>query len=386
MTASAVRRIRNGLLIAGGVSVAGCILSGFLDTSHFFQSYLFAAIFWTELPIGALIILMILPLVGGEWGRLVSIPLRATARTFPVAGLLFIPVLAGIGHIYSWAETQHGARALTGVFQQLYLSLYFYIPRTVACFVIWIALAHGVLRERSSERLKRWCAPGLVVMGLTGCMSSWDWMMSLEPKFHSTAFGPIVLLGETLQAISFAIAVLWLFRELLKPGQIGSRKALADLGSFLQVAVLGWTYLHFMQYLVLWSGDLPDAVGWYVHRTRGGWEWLVLILAICQAGVPAFALLFRPMKLRPDRLAWIAGLILLARIVDVYWFVAPSFYREGFYVPVTVIPAFGAVGAIWLAAFLTFLLAELETPALGSAPAFLRVFASRPGSPLEPSN
>ena len=48
-----------------------------------------------------------------------------------------------------------------------------------------------------------------------------------------------------------------------------------DLGNLLLAFVMFWAYVSFMQYLIIWSGNLPEENVWYLHRSQGGWQIVV---------------------------------------------------------------------------------------------------------------
>ena len=114
-----------------------------------------------------------------------------------------------------------------------------------------------------------------------------------------------------------------------------------------------WAYLAYSQLIVIWSGDLPHEISWYLHRIAGGWRWVAVALLIFHFFGPFFLLLFRSTKRNPRILVTIAAIILLTHVVDVWWMVAPSLYREGFHVSWMTSAALLGVGGIWFAVFLT---------------------------------
>ena len=109
-----------------------------------------------------------------------------------------------------------------------------------------------------------------------------DWLESLEPDFHSSIYGLLFFGFTLLNGLAFAIAGGLLLRR-----RIGSRKAYSAL---LLSMILVWAYLHAMQYLVIWSGNIPDEVTWYLERSSHGWQVVLAVLAFGQLIFPFFAL------------------------------------------------------------------------------------------------
>ena len=175
--------------------------------------------------------------------------------------------------------------------------------------------------------------------------------MSLDPHWFSTIFGLMFTAGFGLSAFALTILVLAI---------VGSEGALAgrlkprhfhDLGKLLLAFTMLWAYLNFSQFLIIWSGNLPEEIPWYIERMRGGWGYVALALVFGHFGLPFVLLLSQDLKKKSGMLAAVAIFILAMRLVDIIWLVAPNFGHHGF--PIhwmdIAIPA-GLVG-VWLFVF-----------------------------------
>jgi len=124
-----------------------------------------------------------------------------------------------------------------------------------------------------------------------------------------------------------------------------------DWGNLLMTLVMLWTYFAFSQYLIIWSGNLPEETIWFVARKHGGWGVIALAIVILQFFFPFLTLLSRAAKRSPQKLALLAVLILAMRIVDVIWLIEPSFNRERFHLSWMDLVAPIAMGGLWMATF-----------------------------------
>jgi hypothetical protein len=129
-----------------------------------------------------------------------------------------------------------------------------------------------------------------------------------------------------------------------------SAQQLQDLGNLLLATVLFWAYIAFVQYFIIWSGNIPEEVTWYLHRLRGGWEWIALALLVFHFIVPFALLLSSQVKRNPGTLAMVAGMVLVADLVHLWWLVAPTFFAGAFRIHWLDIVMPVALGALWLAA------------------------------------
>jgi hypothetical protein len=122
-----------------------------------------------------------------------------------------------------------------------------------------------------------------------------------------------------------------------------------DLGKLLLALVMLWAYFAYSQYLIIWSGNLPEEIGWYIHRTHGAWGVVIVAIAILHFAAPFLFLLSRGLKRNPGKLVIVAGLIIVMRIVDLLWMLAPAF-PDHKWIWMDVIALIG-FGGLWLALF-----------------------------------
>jgi hypothetical protein len=334
-----VGRFGRAALAAGALGLALLLVGALSNWQQFFRSYLIGYLFWAGVGLGCLAVLMLEHLSGGKWGLLIRRQLEAASRTIPLMAILFIPILIGISEIYSWARAEEVAASHALKHKQPYLNVTFFGIRAAFYFALWILLAwllsNWSRRQDYAEdprglkkKLQALAGPGLVLFGLTDTFASFDWVMSLEPEFASTIFGMLLIGGQALSAMAFVIISLtWLARwrplsEVVRPDQ------LHDLGKLLLAFVMLWAYFAFSQFLIIWSGNLPEEIPWYLHRLGGGWQWVGLALIVFHFALPFLLLLSRDVKRSSKPLLIIASLIFVLRLVDLFWLVAPEFYHQ----------------------------------------------------------
>jgi hypothetical protein len=349
-------------LIVGVVALGACAAAGFLNPAQFFRSYLVAFLFWSGIPLGCLAVLMLHHLVGGGWGFLIRGPLEAGTRTLPVVAALVVPLLLGIPRVYIWAHPEAVAADPLLLHKHVYLNVPFFVARTVVYFAVWIVLARALNRWSTkqdgtgvapfSHRLYALSGPGLVVYGLTVTFASLDWIMSIEPDWFSTIYSAVFMVGQVLSALALVTAMLAFIATVEPLAQIVSPRYLNDLGNMLFTFVILWAYTAFSQFLIIWSGNLSDEIGWYVHRLRGGWQWVAAVVFAFHFGLPFLLLLSREIKRSVRSLSLLAGALLFMRFIDMVWNVDPAFDPARIRVHwMDWIAALG-VGGIWVAALL----------------------------------
>jgi hypothetical protein len=311
--------------------------------------------------LGCLALGMVHQLSGGAWGVVIRRPIGAAARVLPLMTLLFIPVLLGMRHLYVWTNADLVAHDELLQAKRPYLNVPFFLVRAAIYFAAWNAISYllnawSLEQDRTgdpriAQKMQRLSAGGLLAYGLTITFASFDWLMSLEPRWYSTIYGVLIIGGQALSAMAFLIVVLvWLSRR--PPlDRIVVKAHFHDLGNLMLAFVMLWAYFAFSQYLIIWAGNLPHEISWYVHRLQTGWRSVGLTLVVFHFVVPFVLLLSRAMKREGNLLVRVAVLILAARLVDLFWLIAPEFHVDGIEVSWLDIVLPLSLGAIWLGAF-----------------------------------
>ncbi|MCI0684612.1 MAG: hypothetical protein L0Y71_21085 [Gemmataceae bacterium] len=325
--------LQRRLAIGAGVGAALCALGALLDVTWFFRAYLVAYLFWFGIALGSLAILLIHNLTGGQWGTMLRRVFEGATATLPLFALLFIPIALGVHHLYPWTDHEHHDAVLAE--KAVYLNVPFFLARAALYFVVWLAVALALLRWSHAQedaadpvltrRMQLISGPGLAAYGLGITFAAVDWVMSLEPHWFSSIFGFIVAAGQGLTALAFGILALgWLARR--PPlAEIVTPDVWHDLGNLLLAFVMVWTYVSFSQYLLIWSGNLPEEITWYEHRSHGGWGVLGGLLIVCNFALPFLALLMRGVKRHPRRLSQVAAAVVVFGAVHQIWLIVPSF-------------------------------------------------------------
>lgn len=357
---AAVQRLQQRAFPIGALFIALLIVGFLLDRAQFFHSYIFAFSFWTGISVGALALLMLQHLTGGGWGLVIRRILEAAAQTLPLMLVLFVPIVLGAHWIYSWTHAEELAKPAVAS-KASYLSLPFFSVRSVVYFAIWILLAFFLnrwsqLQDRTADReytkrMRVLSGPGMILLVFTVTFASIDWFMSLEPEWFSTIYGLIFVAGWALSALAFVIAVLAALSKHEPMNSVVAQMHFHDLGKLLLALVMLWSYFAFSQFLIIWSANLPEEIHWYLPRIQGAWGAIALIVIVLHFAFPFLFLLSRSMKRDAGKLVIIAGLILLMRLIDLFWTITPSFTHEHFHVSWMDIVAPIGIGGLWLAVF-----------------------------------
>ena len=360
-----VQTIGRRSLIIGAIVGVVAIAGGVFQPTVFFRGYLLSFMAWLGIALGSMVILMLRHLTKGGWGMIIRRILGAAMRTLPLLALLFIPLLFALPRLYPWAKPlgdvpDKNLRQHLQNITHSYLNVHGFVIRAIIYFAIWGTLIFLLTKwskeqdrppvRDNSARFKVLSGPGIILYGFTISFAAIDWTMSLDPSWISTIYPLIILIGEVLSALCFAVVIeriLFRYRpmsELLKPEYVH------DHGKFMLTFIMVWAYFSFSQWLIIWAGNLPEEITWYTKRLGGGWGWIGLFLVLFHFAVPFAILLSRPFKRDVTKLVWLAMWLMLMRYLDLFWVIEPNFSKT---ITVTwadiIVPV--AMGGLWLAYF-----------------------------------
>jgi hypothetical protein len=260
-------------------------------------SYLAAWLAFMAIPLGALPLVMAADGLGFVGWLLLPI-LRLMIVLLPVGALLAIPVLLNTAMLFRRAGV---ANPLPG----WWMAPAPFITRAVVILVLLSLLALWF------ARMPRRARPAAALIGLSlhvGLLSlaATDWVLSLQPGLASSAIGLLLIASQVGSAACLAAVLAAADRRVTG-------------GSALAWLLGAWAFLHFIQYLVVWSANLPAELAWYQART-GAVVWLAL-----PATLVGLVLLPSALARRPAVLGSVAGLLLLMHWGEDFWLVTPAF-------------------------------------------------------------
>jgi hypothetical protein len=357
-------RFSRGALMVGlaaAVILAGAAWLSPAEVPRILPGYLTVFLYFLGLSLGSCVLLMIHGLTGGRWGMFIGRSLSAAVTPLPLLALLFLPIAFGVEQLYPWAAPDAAAHDPIIAAKAKYLNVDGFELRAAIAFGLWLLLAHFLRRWTqpgdpqtvavARSRLAKLSGPGLIGYGLTMTFASVDWNMSLLPHWYSSMLPVIGWGAQVLSAMALATLVTTLVRGAAPWAQVASAERFGDLAGLLFTFTMFWAYTSFMQFLIIWSGNLPHEITYFLTRTAGSWFYVFLAVVVLAWAIPYFSLLFRPIKTNPQRLAVVAGLLLVMRLVDTYWWIMPSVYPEGVVLWWQEVLSLLAIGGLWSSVF-----------------------------------
>src|ERR1035437_7123414 len=330
-------------VIAAGLAFA----DGSID--HVLRAWLLGLMMTFGFSVGGLALLMVQYCTGGKWGLLLRRPLEAMSRTLPLVFLYWVVIALSLKKLYLWAAVDDVSAALKSgwineaqahaiEFKRPMLNPTTFIVTGLVCFAIWGYYtwrlnSWGLERDAASpattpEWIKRFeniSGPGIIVYAVTMSAAVIYWVMSLDPTWYSSVYGLLFLVGQAYGVLALSIVVVIALSKAEPFKTILRQTEQHDLGKFTFAFVMLNIYLAFSQFLIIWSGNLPEEIPWYLDRIRGHWGVIITLDFLFHWLIPFTLLLSRDLKRNKKRLVRVCQWMVFAKAFDLFWLIEPNF-------------------------------------------------------------
>jgi hypothetical protein len=346
-------------LIVGVISMCVALVLIFLANAqdhlgfdHFYRAFALGTVVTWGLCVGGLALLMVQYCSGGKWGLLLRRPLEAMSRTLPLIIVYFLALSTGMKRLYLWAKYTSDSDTAAALNQNLIseiqkhcldfkrpmLNPAAFFSVSLLCFAIWGFYAWrlnawGLKRDSQGpettpywiKKLENFSGPGIVVYALTMTAAAIYWVMSMDPTWYSSVYGLLFLVGQGYATLAFSIIVAVSLSKAEPFKTLLRQTEQHDLGKLTFAFVMLNIYLAFGQFLIIWSGNLPDEINWYLDRIRGGWGVIITLDFIFHWLIPFTMLLSRDLKRNKKRIVRVCQWMIFARAFDMFWLIEPNF-------------------------------------------------------------
>ena len=346
------------IIVAAVAAVAAVILAflgqaqDHLGWEHFMRAWMLGLTFTMGWSVGGLALLMVQYCSGGKWGLLLRRPLEAATRALPLIFAYWVVSVFFMKHLYQWAmytNVSATAEALkNGLineaqahcldFKRPMLNPTTYIVVMLICFAIWGLYtwrlnALGLRRDHESpdttpywiKKLENISGPGIVVYSLTMTAAVIYWVMSMDVTWFSSVYGLLFLVGEGYSVLALSIMTSISLSKAEPFSTVLRTTEQHDLGKFTFAFVMLNIYLAFGQFLIIWSGNLPEEINWYLDRIRGHWGIIITLDFIFHWVIPFSLLLSRDIKRNKKRMIRVCQWMIFAKAFDLFWLIEPNF-------------------------------------------------------------
>jgi hypothetical protein len=328
------------LLLAAGavVGLALCVVGAVVSPLQFSYSWLFGFIYFFTLCCGCLFWTIVHHATDAEWSVVVRRQLENIALLIVALAIFAIPILLLRHQLFEWMTIPIGKDSALDSKRQ-YLNWPFFAVRALLYFVMLGGVAfflrrYSVAQDRDGNPrftilMRKVAFAGLPIFGLGLSFAAFDWLMGLNYRWFSTMWGPYIFAGAAGSSMSLLVLVITGLRRAGYLREVVTREHYHIMGKWMFAFCIFWAYIGFSQYMLYWYANIPEETQYYLVRNTESWWPLSLLLVIGRFFGPFAILLLQSIKKEPNRLAMVAGWILLMQALDMYLIVLPSLHGTG---------------------------------------------------------
>ncbi len=346
---------RSRAILTGGIFTVVALILGFLahdGFQHFLRAWLLGFMICFGFAGGGMALLMVQYLSGGKWGLIVRRPLEAMTRTLPLAFLYFLPVAifgASFGQLYLWGRypdaraafhkgliNPEEAHALVFKHPMLNTTTFWIVSLLAfAIMGLYVYLLNKWSLQRDADpapnvpywqtRFENLSGFGIVVYVILLTAIAIYCVMSLDPTWYSTVYGLQFLVGQGYGVLALLLLTLMGLAQAEPMSALFRRTEQQDLGKLCFAFTMLNMYLAFAAFLIIWSGNSPEEIPWFLDRFRGNWSVIATLDVVFHWLLPFTLLLSKKLKRNQRKLAIVCRIMIFARCWDMWWLIEPNF-------------------------------------------------------------
>jgi hypothetical protein len=324
--------------------------------NHILRAYLLGYMTCFGFAGGGLALLMLQHVSGGKWGLLLRRPLEAMTRTLPLVALMFVPIAVFMKHLYQWARYPTAAataqaladhaitleQALTANAKRSMLAPVPVLVQTALIFAVLLTFMYFLNKwslQRDADpaagtqasfdywrtKFENLSGIGILIYVILLTDGAIIWIKSLDVTWYSSIWGLQFLVGQGYAVLALGILSVILLSRYEPMKTLLRTTEQHDLGKLAFAFVMLNIYLTFAEFLIIWSGNVPDEIPWYLNRIHGGWWYICSLNFICHWLIPFCLLLSRDIKRNKQKMVWLTCFMIFARCLDMFWLIEPNF-------------------------------------------------------------
>jgi len=320
------------ILIGTGTFIAGL----FSDPQRTWANYLIVNYYFLSLAMGGAFFFVLQSISQSGWSSAFKRIPEAMMAYIPFAAVFFLLLYFGMHHLYHWSQSQAVASDPILLHKSAFLNTPFFILRMIICFTLWIFFARKLrilsLREDITDpdkimvlfsKSELYSKIFIFIFAITFSLSAIDWIMSIDAHWYSTIFALKNLVAAFLHGVSILVLIVFI---LYKRGYFPflNKYHLHDFSRYLFMLSIVWGYFWFVQFMIIWYGNIPEETVYYYVRWKEGWKVLFFLEIGLNWTIPFLILLPVKSSRNMTVIAVVIFFLIIGQYLDLFVQVIPG--------------------------------------------------------------
>jgi len=323
------------ILIAIGIVA---IITGVIgDNQRLWANLLLNNFYFLSLAVGASFFMAIQYITQSGWSAMFKRVPEAMTAYIPVAFILMIILLGGLQSLYHWTHPEAVANDPLLQHKAPYLNIPFFTIRFVVFFAAWIFLIF-LLRKFSSkedeqgglkyfQKSELYSRVYIFVLGITFIVFTFDWIMSIDPHWYSTVFAVKGFVTAFYHGSAIIVLIIILLHNQGYFNKL-NKSHLLDFSRYIFMLAIIWGYLTFVEFMLIWYGNIPEETMYFHYRFNSGYEALFYVNFGINWFIPFLILMSRTFDRKKTSIAIIAIILIFGQWIDHYFQIMPGTVGE----------------------------------------------------------
>lgn len=312
------------------------------------------------LALGGAILPVILHLANGRWRFQIRFLSGVCTALFPVAFALLLVLLFNGEKTFPWL-----AAGRAGQLKELsgWLDYPFLVGREIVGFAIVAGLSIAATRCQylSESNPRRHFAVRFHVIAMVmpfvyvtyGTMIAWDFEMTLQPGWHSAAYGVYQFQSAFHGFLGFFVILLYFLDHSGRLTRPFEEKIYNYMAQFILAMSILWVYFYFTQFLIFWYGRLPGDMDRYLRMIEQGYLPLGIVFLFLKFILPFCIFIFTRARHDPAIVMLVGLGVVLGTWIERYVWISGSVASRYYHVPFSSIFDVAVTVAVGAASWLT---------------------------------
>ena len=320
-----------------GIGILSMIAGFVTNPDRAWANYLLNNYYFVSLAIGAAFFGAIQYISQSGWSAAFKRVPEAMASYVPVAAVFFLLMYFGMHSLFHWSHEGITETDALLAHKAPYLNIPFFFIRVALFFGLWIFMIRLLrkisLREDAEGGMthfynsEKYSKVIIFIIAISFTLFAIDMIMSLQPHWYSALFAAKSFIAAFLHAATVITLIVIILNKVGHYSML-NRSHLHDFSRYIFMLAIIWGYFNFVEFMLIWYGNIPEETAFYVNRSHGAFGVLFFANIIINWFIPFLFLMPRMTSRSKVFLLPVIIIMMVGQYTELYYYIWPSVLHE----------------------------------------------------------
>ncbi|MDD2306248.1 MAG: hypothetical protein PHP53_16210 [Prolixibacteraceae bacterium] len=320
-----------------GIGIISLVAGFVTNPDRAWANYLLNNYYFVSLAIGAAFFGAIQYISQSGWSAAFKRVPEAMASYVPVAAIFFLLMYFGMHSLFHWSHEGITTTDALLAHKAPYLNVPFFFIRVALFFGLWIFMIRLLrkisLREDAEGGMthfynsEKYSKVIIFIIAISFTLFAIDMIMSLQPHWYSALFAAKSFIAAFLHAATVITLIVIILNKVGHYTML-NRSHLHDFSRYIFMLAIIWGYFNFVEFMLIWYGNIPEETVFYVNRSNGAFGVLFFANIIINWFIPFLFLMPRMTSRSKVFLLPVIVIMMVGQYTELYYYIWPSVLHE----------------------------------------------------------